>query len=66
MAEAADAFIGLPGGFGTMEELLEMITWHQLGFHKKPIGLLVCAARKRSFVLQQFVRTKRDATTTEP
>ncbi|KAK3436014.1 hypothetical protein EUGRSUZ_C00668 [Eucalyptus grandis] len=40
MAREADAFIALPGGFGTMEETLEMITWSQLGIHKKPVGLL--------------------------
>ncbi|GAB2210718.1 hypothetical protein Droror1_Dr00016001 [Drosera rotundifolia] len=40
MEKHADAFIALPGGYGTMEELLEMITWSQLGIHKKPIGLL--------------------------
>ncbi|KAG6608368.1 Cytokinin riboside 5'-monophosphate phosphoribohydrolase LOG8 [Cucurbita argyrosperma subsp. argyrosperma] len=40
MARESDAFIALPGGYGTMEELLEMITWAQLGIHKKPIGLL--------------------------
>ncbi|XP_047319850.1 cytokinin riboside 5'-monophosphate phosphoribohydrolase LOG8-like [Impatiens glandulifera] len=40
MAKEADAFIALPGGYGTMEELLEMITWSQLGIHNKPIGLL--------------------------
>jgi uncharacterized protein (TIGR00730 family) len=40
MAELADAFIALPGGYGTLEELLEVITWAQLGFHQKPIGLL--------------------------
>ncbi|XAR69237.1 hypothetical protein NMG60_11000748 [Bertholletia excelsa] len=40
MAREADAFIALPGGYGTMEELLEMITWSQLGIHKKPVGLL--------------------------
>ncbi|KAL5559460.1 hypothetical protein UlMin_035671 [Ulmus minor] len=40
MAREADAFIALPGGYGTMEELLEIITWAQLGIHKKPIGLL--------------------------
>ncbi|CAN1217612.1 Cytokinin riboside 5'-monophosphate phosphoribohydrolase LOG8 [Linum perenne] len=37
MAKEADAFIALPGGYGTMEELLEMITWSQLGIHKKPV-----------------------------
>ncbi|KAJ6361665.1 hypothetical protein OIU78_002153 [Salix suchowensis] len=37
MAKESDAFIALPGGYGTMEELLEMITWSQLGIHKKPV-----------------------------
>ncbi|KAJ4971420.1 hypothetical protein NE237_004519 [Protea cynaroides] len=40
MARRADAFIAIPGGYGTMEELLEMITWSQLGIHNKPVGLL--------------------------
>ena len=40
MAERADAFIALPGGMGTLEELSEILTWAQLGFHKKPCGLL--------------------------
>lgn len=40
MASLADAFIALPGGYGTLEELFEVITWAQLGFHHKPIGLL--------------------------
>ena len=40
MAELADAFIALPGGYGTFEELFEVITWAQLGIHHKPIGLL--------------------------
>jgi uncharacterized protein (TIGR00730 family) len=40
MEELADAFIALPGGYGTFEELLEIITWAQLGLHAKPIGLL--------------------------
>lgn len=40
MAELADGFIALPGGLGTLEELCEMLTWAQLGFHKKPCGLL--------------------------
>ncbi|KAG2668672.1 hypothetical protein I3843_14G002300 [Carya illinoinensis] len=40
MAKHADAFIALPGGYGTMEELLEMISWSQLGIHEKPVGLL--------------------------
>jgi uncharacterized protein (TIGR00730 family) len=40
MAELADAFVALPGGLGTMEELLEVLTWAQLGMHGKPCGLL--------------------------
>ena len=40
MASASDAFIAMPGGFGTLEELLEMITWQQLGYHSKPVGVL--------------------------
>jgi len=43
MAELADAFIAMPGGFGTFEELFEIITWAQLGIHRKPIGLLNAA-----------------------
>jgi len=40
MAELSDGFIALPGGLGTLEEISEMLTWAQLGFHKKPCGLL--------------------------
>ena len=40
MAELADGFIALPGGIGTLEELFEIWTWAQLGFHQKPCGLL--------------------------
>jgi uncharacterized protein (TIGR00730 family) len=40
MAELSDAFIALPGGFGTYEEFCEVLTWGQLGLHKKPCGLL--------------------------
>ena len=40
MSAEADAFIGIPGGFGTLEELLEMVTWQQLGLHTKPVGVL--------------------------
>lgn len=40
MAELADAFIALPGGMGTLEEIFEVATWAQLGLHKKPCGLL--------------------------
>ena len=39
MSELADGFITLPGGFGTMEELFEMLTWGQLALHKKPIAI---------------------------
>jgi uncharacterized protein (TIGR00730 family) len=40
MAANADAFVALPGGFGTLDELMEQLTWSQLGLHSKPIGLL--------------------------
>ena len=40
MADLSDAFIALPGGLGTFEELFEIVTWAQLGFHRKNIGLL--------------------------
>ena len=40
MAELSDGFIALPGGLGTLEETMEMITWLQLGYHAKPVGLL--------------------------
>jgi uncharacterized protein (TIGR00730 family) len=40
MADLADAFVALPGGLGTFEELFEVMTWAQLGLHQKPIGLL--------------------------
>ena len=40
LAERSDAFIALPGGIGTMEELFEVWSWRQLGYHDKPIGLL--------------------------
>ena len=40
MADLADAFVALPGGFGTYEEFFEAVTWTQLGVHKKPCGLL--------------------------
>ena len=40
MAERADAFVALPGGIGTFEELFETWTWRQLGYHDKPLGLL--------------------------
>jgi uncharacterized protein (TIGR00730 family) len=40
MAELSDAFAALPGGFGTLDELMEQLTWSQLGLHRKPVGLL--------------------------
>ena len=40
MAELADAFVALPGGYGTFEEFCEIVTWAQLGLHRKPCGLL--------------------------
>jgi len=43
MADRSDAFAALPGGIGTFEELFEVWTWRQLGFHDKPVGLLNAA-----------------------
>ncbi len=40
ISELSDAFIAMPGGFGTLEEVAEMLTWTQLGLSKKPIGIL--------------------------
>lgn len=40
MADRADAFVALPGGFGTFDELFEVVTWTQLGIHEKPCGIL--------------------------
>jgi uncharacterized protein (TIGR00730 family) len=40
MAELSDGFVALPGGIGTLEELIEMYTWSQLGIHAKPLGVL--------------------------
>jgi uncharacterized protein (TIGR00730 family) len=40
MADRADAFLALPGGFGTADELFEILTWAQLGLHGKPVGVL--------------------------
>jgi len=40
MAELSDAFVALPGGIGTLEELIEIFTWEQLGIHSKPLGVI--------------------------
>jgi len=63
MAELSDGFIALPGGWGTIEEIFEMLTWAQLGFHEKPCGLLNVAsyydplfAFLESAIEQQFVK----------
>ncbi len=40
MNELSDGFVAMPGGYGTLEELFEVVTWAQLGLHRKPIGLL--------------------------
>jgi len=63
MAELADGFVALPGGIGTMEEIFEIWTWGQLGFHRKPCGLLNAAGYYDSLIAfldhatrEQFVR----------
>jgi uncharacterized protein (TIGR00730 family) len=65
MAELSDAFIALPGGFGTLEELFEILTWAQLGLHEKPCGILNAAgyySPLRTFishmVSEQFLKAK--------
>ncbi len=65
MAELADGFIALPGGFGTLEELVEVLTWAQLEFHSKPCGLLNIAGYYTSLLEffdhasnEGFVRTQ--------
>ena len=50
MAERADAFIALPGGFGTLDELFEILTWRQVGLHGKPVGLLNTAGYYGSLI----------------
>jgi uncharacterized protein (TIGR00730 family) len=40
MAELSDAFVALPGGIGTLEELIEIFTWEQLGLHTKPLAVI--------------------------
>lgn len=44
MADLSDGFIAMPGGLGTLEEFFEVLTWAQLGFHRKPVGLLNAAS----------------------
>jgi uncharacterized protein (TIGR00730 family) len=63
MAELSDGFVALPGGWGTIEEIFEMLTWAQLGFHEKPCGLLNTASYYDSLfaflekaIDQQFVK----------
>ncbi|KAI8070550.1 cytokinin riboside 5'-monophosphate phosphoribohydrolase LOG [Gilbertella persicaria] len=65
MAEESDAFVVLPGGFGTMEEMLEMITWSQLNIHSKPIILLNTKSYFKLFVdwvnmcvIENFIQPK--------
>ena len=50
MAKLSDAFIALPGGYGTMEEICEVVTWAQLGLHHKPVGLFSSAGFFAPFV----------------
>ena len=52
MADLADGFIALPGGWGTLDELCEMMTWAQLGIHLKPVGLLNVAGFFDGFLMQ--------------
>ena len=52
MADLSDAFIALPGGYGTLEELCEILTWAQLGLHQKPFGLLNVQGFYSSFIAQ--------------
>jgi hypothetical protein len=59
MANLADGFVALPGGFGTLEELVEMVTWAQLGFHADPCGLLNVRGYYDGLVA--FVETQVDA-----
>ncbi|GAB7126693.1 TIGR00730 family Rossman fold protein [Silvimonas sp. JCM 19000] len=55
MAQLADAFIALPGGFGTFDELFEILTWSQIGLHGKPVGILNTAGYYDG--LRQFLGT---------
>ncbi|GAX60399.1 lysine decarboxylase [Candidatus Scalindua japonica] len=69
MADLSDGFIALPGGFGTIEEIFEIITWSQLGMHRKPCGLLnVCHYYDNLIrfldhaVTEQFIKAKHHST----
>ena len=74
MADMADAFVMLPGGFGTLEEFLEVVTWTQLGIHTKPCGVLnvrgffdPLVALFATATQQRFVREEhRDMVIVEP
>jgi uncharacterized protein (TIGR00730 family) len=59
MAELADAFIALPGGYGTLDEFCEILTWAQLGIHAKPCGILNCGEYFQ-FLLQMFDHAVRE------
>ena len=64
MAELADAFVALPGGLGTCEELFEIWTWAQLGWHRKPCGVLNAAGYYDKLVA--FVDSAADAAFLKP
>lgn len=64
MADLSDGFIALPGGFGTLDELFEIVTWAQLGIHNKPVGLLNVSsfydpllAMVQHLVAEEFVKS---------
>ncbi|MFI5400593.1 MAG: TIGR00730 family Rossman fold protein [SAR324 cluster bacterium] len=59
MAELADGFVALPGGWGTLDELCEMMTWAQLGIHFKPVGLLNVSGYYEGFLVQ-LARAERE------
>jgi uncharacterized protein (TIGR00730 family) len=68
MAEMSDGFLALPGGYGTLDEFFEIVTWAQLNFHHKPIGLLNIAgfydpllAWMERAIAEDFVKAKNRA-----